>query len=151
MDVDGTLTDGGIYLDGKGNELKRFDIQDGIGLVALMRKGIKTAFISGRFSSATEQRAKELNITVCVNGAKNKLAILQNMAREMGIADNEVAYAGDDIPDIECLKWAGMGMSTNNARQAVKDAAGWCAPSSGGRGAIRDCVEHILEYNGEKL
>ena len=150
MDVDGTLTDGGVYLDGNGGEMKRFDIQDGLGLVVLMRMGVKVAFISGRFSPATERRAKELNITACVNGVKDKLPALQNMAHEMGISSAEVAYAGDDMPDVECIKWAGLGLATNNARQNVKAAADWCAPSSGGHGAIRDCAEYIIEYNGEK-
>ena len=73
MDVDGTLTDGGIYMDGAGGEMKRFDVQDGQGIAQLLRKGVKVVFISGRFSAPTQRRAEDLKITRCVNGIKDKL------------------------------------------------------------------------------
>lgn len=77
MDVDGTLTDGGIYMDGAGGEMKRFDVQDGQGIAQLLRKGVKVVFISGRFSAPTQRRAEDLKITRCVNGIKDKLPELE--------------------------------------------------------------------------
>lgn len=150
LDVDGTLTDGGVYMDGNGGELKRFDIQDGYGLVELLRSGVKVAFISGRYSAATQQRADGLGVTTCVNGTKDKLADLKKMAEQWGIEKSETAYAGDDLPDLECIKWAGLGMATANAVSEIKAAADWTSNSAGGHGAIRECAEHILRLNGEK-
>ena len=150
MDVDGTLTDGGVYMDGKGGELKRFDIQDGYGIASLLKSGVKVAFISGRFSAPTQQRADDLKISACVNGTKHKLADLQSLAARWGVAREETAYAGDDIPDIECIEWAGLGMAPANARREVRESADWTSAISGGSGAIRDCAEYILKLNGAK-
>lgn len=151
LDVDGTLTDGGIYLDGFGNEFKRFDVQDGYGLYALLEAGLKIVFISGRSSHATQQRADELKITRCINGTKDKLSDLMAIAQEWGLDQSEIAYAGDDIPDLKCIRWAGLGMATANAVKDVSDAADWKSARKGGNGAIRDCAEHILKVNGENL
>ena len=149
LDVDGTLTDGGVYMDGKGGEFKRFDIQDGYGIVTLLNMGIKVVFISGRFSAATAQRAEDLKITLCVQGSKNKLKDPTEIAAKFNIRQKETAYAGDDIPDIECIAWSSLGMATANARNEVKAAADWLSPSDGGHGAIRDCAEHIIMINGD--
>ncbi len=149
LDVDGTLTDGGVYMDGKGGEFKRFDIQDGYGIVSLLNRDIKVVFISGRFSAATAQRAEDLKITLCVQGSKNKLKDLTEIAAKFNIRQEETAYAGDDIPDIECIVWSSLGMATANARNEVKSAADWISPSAGGHGAIRDCAEHIIMINGD--
>jgi len=148
MDVDGTLTDGGVYMDGKGGELKRFSIQDGFGIVMLIRSGVQVAFISGRYSAATRQRADDLNVSECINGTKDKLGDLKNLSVKWNIAREEVAYAGDDIPDIDCIKWAGLGIAVANACKEVKAAAAWTSSLSGGHGAIRECAEKIFEING---
>lgn len=149
LDVDGTLTDGGVYMDGRGNELKRFDIQDGYGLHALLRSGVKVVFISGRFSPATQQRAEDLKITRCINGTHDKLAEFKALLAEWDVAREEAAYAGDDIPDIECVKWAGLGIAVANAVKEVKSAADWITESSAGHGAIRECADRILMINGD--
>ena len=149
MDVDGTLTDGGVYMDGKGGEFKRFDIQDGYGIASLLKSGVKVVFISGRFSAPTRQRADDLKISACVNGTKDKLSDLEGLAQKWGVERQEIAYAGDDAPDLECLEWAGLGMAPANARPEVKDAADWIAKAAGGQGAIRECAEYILKVNGE--
>lgn len=149
LDVDGTLTDGGVYMDGRGGEFKRFDIQDGYGLVQLLNKGIKVVFISGRFSAATAQRAEDLHITLCVQGSKNKIKDLTEIAAKFGVKQEETAYAGDDIPDIECLLWSAIGMAPANAVEKVKASADWISKFGGGNGAIRECAEHILMINGD--
>lgn len=150
LDVDGTLTDGGIYMDGRGNEFKRFDVQDGYGLAELLKRGVKVIFISGRYSASTLQRAENLKITDCINGTDDKLSDLKSVAAKYSLSQCEIAYAGDDIPDIECIKWAGIGFATSNARNNVKEAADWCSEECGGHGAVRDFVEYIVRFNEEE-
>jgi 3-deoxy-D-manno-octulosonate 8-phosphate phosphatase (KDO 8-P phosphatase) len=148
LDVDGTLTDGSVYMDGEGRELKRFDIQDGYGLVSLRRAGVKVVFISGRFSKATEQRAQDLKIDLCINGTKEKLADLKKLAKQWNIERDEIAYAGDDVPDAECVGWAGLGIAVANAAGGLKAIADYVTERPGGYGAIRECAEYILKRNG---
>lgn len=150
LDVDGTLTDGGVYMDGKGGEFKRFDIQDGYGIRKLIESGVKVFFISGRFSGATQQRADDLRITGCINGTKDKLSDLKELAESFKIQREEVAFAGDDIPDIKCIEWAGLGIAVANAASEVLNSADWKTERSGGFGAIRECAEHIIGINGGK-
>lgn len=147
FDIDGTLTDDAVYMDGNGGELKRFSVRDGYGLVMLKKEGIKLAFISGRYSAATQQRADNLEVDACINGAKEKLAELQKLAAGWGIKQNEIAYAGDDIPDVECLKWSAFGMVPSDASAPAKSVADWVSDFKGGFGAIRQACEKILELN----
>ena len=151
LDVDGTLTDGGVYMDGKGGEFKRFDIQDGYGIRKLIDRGIKVFFISGRYSAATQQRADDLRITGCINGTRDKLGELKALAENNHITRAEIAFAGDDIPDVECIKWAGLGIAVANAVPEAVKAADWKTVRPGGNGAIRECAEKIIEINeGER-
>lgn len=150
LDVDGTLTDGGIYMDGNGGEFKRFDVQDGYGLVMLMKSGVKVVFISGRYSAATSRRADNLRITRCINGAENKLKELKKLCEEWGISRAETTFAGDDLPDLECIEWAGLGVAVAGARPEIKAVSDWQTDSGGGRGAVREIAEHILKINGAK-
>jgi 3-deoxy-D-manno-octulosonate 8-phosphate phosphatase (KDO 8-P phosphatase) len=146
-DVDGTLTDGGIYMDGEGREMKRFDVKDGAGVVMLKRASIDVAFISGRFSKPTEQRAKGLGVSLVVNGTDDKLADLKAMAERLGLDASEVAFIGDDIQDIDCMKWAGLGIAVADASPETLSAAGWVSSRLGGHGALRDAASHIIELN----
>lgn len=150
MDVDGTLTDGGIYMDSVGGEAKRFDVQDGQGIALLLQSGVKVVFISGRYSAATQRRADDLKITRCLNGISDKLPALQKIASEFDLSAEEVAYAGDDIPDIECIRWAGLGFATANAQIPALEAADRVTIASGGRGAVRECADIILDINDGK-
>lgn len=147
LDVDGTLTDGSVYMDGKGGEFKRFDIQDGYGIRELIESGVKVFFISGRYSEATQQRADDLRITGCINGTKDKLKDLQEIAESFNIPREAIAFAGDDIPDIECIEWAGLGIAVANAVDEVLKSANWKTQRPGGFGAIRECAEHIIRIN----
>lgn len=150
LDIDGTLTDDGLYMDGNGNELKRFSVRDGYGIAMLKKIGVKIAFISGRYSAATQQRADDLSIDACINGTKEKLSNLKKLAKDWGIAQEEIAYAGDDIPDLECLSWAKLGMAPSDASDPAKDAADWISHFKGGYGAIRECAEKIVEINAKE-
>jgi len=148
LDVDGTLTDAGVFIDGTGTESKRFDIQDGMGIARLQRSGVEVAFLSGRHSEATARRALELGIREVVNGIGEKLPALQALARSRGLLPEEVCYVGDDVNDIDCMRWSGLGVAVRNARLDVKATADWITGSPGGHGAIREVAERIMELNG---
>jgi len=145
LDVDGTLTDGSVYMDGEGHEFKRFDIQDGMGIAMLRREGLEVAIISGRFSASTDQRAKDLSIPFVFNGVKDKLETLMSLAERLNLKPEEVAYMGDDVNDIECIKWAGFGVAVANAREEVKRSADYVTASMGGRGAVREVADMLLK------
>jgi len=147
MDVDGTLTDGGVYMDGRGGEWKRFDIQDGMGIVRLKTSGVVVAIVSGRPSPATDQRAKDLGVDRLYNGVGDKLSVLQELSRELGLSREEVAYMGDDVNDLPPLEWAGLGIAPANALPEVKAASDWVTKACGGHGAVREAAERILELN----
>ena len=147
-DVDGTLTDGGIYMDGEGREMKRFDVKDGTGIALLREASVEIAFISGRASAPTDRRARDLGVTRVVNGTADKLADLMAMASEMGLDASEVAFIGDDVQDVECMKWAGLGIAVRDASSEALSAAGWVSPRDGGHGALRDAAMHIIRLNG---
>lgn len=144
LDVDGTLTDGSVYMDGEGHEFKRFDIQDGMGIVMLKREGIEVAIISGRFSASTDQRARDLGLSFVFNGVKDKLATLMSLSEKLSLKADEVAYMGDDINDIDCIKWAGFGIAVSNARLEVKEIADYVTKSPGGQGAVREVADLLL-------
>lgn len=147
MDVDGTMTDGSFYMNGRGGEFKRFNVQDGYGIVSLREAGVEVAVISGRYSEATGQRAADLGIHRVVNGTKEKLAELVRIADELGLDASEIAFIGDDIPDVTCIEWSGLGIAVADAAPEVLSSADWVTSRAGGRGAVRDAAEHILKLN----
>jgi 3-deoxy-D-manno-octulosonate 8-phosphate phosphatase (KDO 8-P phosphatase) len=147
MDVDGTLTDGGIYMDGSGGEFKKFHVRDGYGIVKLLKLGIEVAFISGRYSKATDKRAGELGITRIFNGTADKLAELASIADEIGAIPSEVAFIGDDIQDVSCIEWSGLGVAVGDASEETKAAADIVTVAHGGAGAVREAAEYIIRYN----
>ena len=144
LDVDGTLTDGGVWMDGSGSEWKRFDIRDGLGLILLRRAGVEVAWISGRASPATRRRAEDLGIRLLYNGVADKLPVLRGLAEERGLSPEDVAYMGDDLPDRECLLWAGLGMAPSDAHPDILRIAGWIAARPAGFGAVREAADHLL-------
>jgi 3-deoxy-D-manno-octulosonate 8-phosphate phosphatase (KDO 8-P phosphatase) len=146
-DVDGTLTDGGLYMDGEGHEMKRFDVKDGTAIALLREASIETAFISGRASKPTERRARDLGVARVVNGTADKLADLKAMAAELGLDASEVAFIGDDVQDVECMKWAGLGITVRDASGEAMAAADWVSSRDGGHGALRDAALHVIRLN----
>lgn len=129
-------------------ESKRFDIQDGMGIVRLQKCGVEVVLISGRHSEATGRRARELGIAEVLNGVSVKLPALQAVCAARGLLPEEVCFVGDDINDIDCIRWSGLGIAVRNARLDVKAVADWITPAAGGCGAIRDVAERILALNG---
>ncbi|WOL41111.1 HAD hydrolase family protein [Pyramidobacter sp. YE332] len=150
MDVDGTLTDGSVFIDAAGNEFKRFDIQDGMGMALFRKAGGKVAWISGRFSAVTELRARELHVDFLANGVAEKLPVLRKIAAEAGVTAGEVIFIGDDVNDRECVRWAGLGVAVANAVPALKASASHVTQRSGGSGAIREVVDMVLASEAEE-
>ncbi len=153
LDVDGVLTDNGIWIapvSGERVEFKRFDIQDGLGLVVLRYTAIEVAWISGRHSEATELRARELGIpTLIQDDGAHKLPAVERLLAEKGIAWDELAYVGDDLADLPILRRAGLPITVANGTQDAKAVARWVTTAPGGQGAVREVVETLLRVRGE--
>ena len=148
LDVDGVLTDGGIYMGPDGEAMKRFDIKDGLGIALWHRAGGMTAILTGRSSKIVENRAKELHISVVRQGCTDKRTAYEELKAELKISDEEIAYIGDDIIDLPVMKRVGVSVAVADAVPEVRDAAHIVAEHSGGRGAIRETVERILRAQG---
>ena len=144
-DVDGVLTDGNLYIDSKGNETKRFNVKDGLGIKLLQEANIKIAVISGGKSESTIQRIKKLKIKYYFFEAKNKLKVLQDLKKELDLEDFEVLYVGDDLNDLVLKEIVGILVAPGDAVKPVKNFANITLKSVGGDGAIRELSEMILE------
>ncbi len=147
-DVDGVLTDGRIVLDNHGNELKFFDVRDGHGMAALRRCGIRTGVITGRSSQVVTQRARELGLEFVVQGSRDKRADLARIIAETGLSMREVGFMGDDVIDLPVLSRVGFAAAPADAHAAVKDHVHYVATAAGGRGAVREVADMILEAQG---
>ena len=148
LDVDGVLTDGTIVVDSRGRESKFFAVLDGHGIKMWKRAGLKTAFLSGRKSGPTKQQAKELKVDYCLEGCRDKMACLRKLMRLSGLTTGEIAYVGDDLPDLPVIRNAGFGAATANAVGEVKKAADYVTRRNGGEGAVREVIEYILKKTG---
>lgn len=149
-DVDGVLTDGAIYIGGR-DEVKRYNIQDGLGLVLLRRAGIKIGWVSSRPSPATTLRARELKIPFLVQ-QKDRLSkseAIEKILRRENLAWDDVCYMGDDIVDLGPLKKAGVGVAVANAVAEARAAADFVTRAAGGNGAVREVIEMILKAQGK--
>ena len=153
LDVDGVLTDAGIYIGMVGDkpaELKRFDIQDGVGIRLLQDAGIKVVIVSGRMSRATTLRAKELEVTDVVQDDRaRKLPAFEEMLVRHGVLWEGAAFMGDDLPDLPVLTRVGLPVAVQNAVEEVREAAQFVTEAPGGRGAVREFAEVLLKARGE--
>ncbi|MGM0608749.1 MAG: KdsC family phosphatase [Candidatus Muiribacteriota bacterium] len=145
MDVDGTLTDGGIYYTSNGEEIKRFSVKDGMLIYRCNKYGIKFSIITGRKSLITERRAVELGITEIYQGISNKIEILKRLQNKYSIKNEETAYIGDDLNDLACMKEAGLKMTVADACEEVKEISDFISNYRGGDGAVRECLEFMLK------
>ena len=148
LDVDGVLTDGSILLDDEGIETKRFFVRDGTGLRAWQRAGGVVAIITGRDGRAVRHRAAELGIDRVLSGVARKGAAFEELLGELGLTAAEAAMIGDDLPDLPVLQRCGYPVAVRDAVPEVREAAAWITPSPGGRGAVREAVEHLLGARG---
>jgi len=145
FDVDGCMTSGAISYDSSGNEIKTFNVKDGLGIVTLHKMGIKTAIITGRDSAIVANRAKELGITYLYQGVKKKLQKLDEIIQKEGLRYSEVAYIGDDINDVPILRVVGYSFAPKDALFYAKDVAKRVLNRCGGDGAIREMIEILLK------
>jgi YrbI family 3-deoxy-D-manno-octulosonate 8-phosphate phosphatase len=144
MDVDGVLTDGGIYYTERGDEVKRFDVRDGQGIVMLRETGVLTAVITRRRSRIVQRRADELGIAEVHQGATDKRGLLESLISRRGLSPSEVAYVGDDIGDLAAMQFVGVPVAVADAVPIVKEAAAYVTRARPGHGAIREVCEAIL-------
>lgn len=144
MDVDGTLTDGKIYIGQKGEIMKAFSVKDGYSIARLKENGIEPVIITGRVSEIVEVRARELNITELHQGVEDKLDKLQDLIFTYGITYKEVAYIGDDLNDIECMKSCGITGCPQDAVEQIKKIADYVCKKNGGSGAVREFIDNIV-------
>jgi 3-deoxy-D-manno-octulosonate 8-phosphate phosphatase (KDO 8-P phosphatase) len=153
LDVDGVLTDNGVYvgpLAGERVELKRFDIQDGLGLILLKSAGIPVVWISGRSSEATALRAAELHVTqlLQVRGPQKAEAFERTLS-QLAIEWEEVAFVGDDLADLPILRRVGLPIAVANAVTEIKQVAAHITERPGGHGAVREVIEGLLRARGD--
>ncbi len=152
MDVDGTMTDGGVTLLSQTEEIaieiKTFDAHDGQGLTLAHTAGLRTGCITGRQSSALLRRAREMNMEFIYMKQALKMPAYEEIVRKSGVPDSAVAYIGDDLPDLPLLRRAGLAVAVGNAVPEVRKAAHYTTKALAGRGAIRETVELILKSKG---
>ena len=147
-DIDGTMTDGGIYYDECGNEFKKFCTKDGTGIVLARTAGIIPIILTGRECAATTRRMKELGVTELYQGIKDKVLWLKTWISQNSVQVSEIGYIGDDINDLGPMKICGWIGCPSDACVEVKDIADYVSVIAGGRGAVRDCIEYILKEDG---
>jgi len=144
LDVDGTLTDGGIYYDSQGNEMKRFDVKDGLGIKVALAAGLQIAVITGRISPIVERRVKELGIQHLIQGVQKKVPALCGLAENLGLSLGEIAYMGDDLNDLPAMNLVGFRACPADADEQVRELCEFVAQKNGGNGAVREFVQYIL-------
>lgn len=143
-DVDGVLTDGLLYIDNHGNELKAFHVQDGMGLKLLMAAGIEVAVITTSQNAVIDHRMKQLGIRHYFKGQVDKNDAYKQLKSRLGLKDEDFAYIGDDLPDLAIIRQVGFGVTVPNAVPQIKEFASWQTEQRGGRGAVRELCELIL-------
>lgn len=149
LDVDGTLTDGGIYRGNNGEELKRFNVKDGYAIVNAQKLGIEFGIITGRKSELVEIRAKELKIKYLYQGISEKTVILEEIMKKDGLSKEEIAYMGDDLNDLLIMKQVGLSGTPKDAVDEVIQVTDFVSKKNGGSGAVREFIEHILKKDGK--
>tara|TARA_Y100000816_G_scaffold238965_1_gene185246 strand:+ start:654 stop:1184 length:531 start_codon:yes stop_codon:yes gene_type:complete len=147
-DIDGVWTDGTFYKGTDGQEFKKFNVNDGVGVAMARAAGYKIALISGRFSSATKYRAKELKIEDVYNGGLNKIHAYEELKTKYNIVDSEIAYVGDDLIDIPVMEKVGVPIAVANAIQDVKGISIYTTKVAGGFGAFREAISWLINGQG---
>jgi len=148
FDVDGILTDGGLYLSDSGEEFKRFNSLDGHGLKMLKASGVELAIITGRTSRCVELRAHNLGITYLHQGVSDKLGAMQKLLAQLSLPPAAAAFMGDDVVDLPVMRHVGLALSVPDAPQVVRDRAHYVTQRSGGYGAVREACELLMSAQG---
>ena len=148
LDVDGVLTDGGLWFDPNGLLQKRFDVRDGLGIRLLQQAGLQLAFLSGGKGGATEVRARQLGIDHCLVGIKDKPTALAQLQQQLGVTPSSTAFIGDDLNDLAVRHLVRLLITPADACPAVRRQADGVLQRRGGHGAVRELAEHILKAQG---
>ena len=148
FDVDGVLTDGNIYIDPNGAELKVFNIYDGHGIRMLQHNGIEVGVITGRRSKALEYRMQDLEVKHVYQGCRDKFATYQELLTKLSLNEKQTAFVGDDIVDLQIMSRCGLAIAVANAHAFVKKHAHWETSARGGQGAVREVCELLLDAQG---
>jgi len=149
LDVDGVLTDGSIILGTAELEFKKFNIHDGLGIKLAQAAGLQVGIITGRFSEAVKKRAQELDIKILYQGQEAKLPAYQKIKQQLDLADEQIAYIGDDLPDLVILNQVGFSCAVGDACDEIKKTVDFVTQRNGGRGAVREVIELILKSQGK--
>ena len=149
LDVDGVLTDGGLWFDACGQLTKLFDVRDGLGIRLLQQTGLRIPLLSGGQGGATEVRARQLGIQHCLIGVKDKLKVLDGLQKELNIAPEDTVFIGDDLNDLAVLPLVGMLVAPADACAPMRHRADLVLRGCGGHGAVRELAELILQARGE--
>jgi 3-deoxy-D-manno-octulosonate 8-phosphate phosphatase (KDO 8-P phosphatase) len=150
MDVDGVLTDAGMYYTERGDELKKFNTRDGMGIALVREAGLKTAILTRESTKLVERRAEKLKIDHVFIGITDKLTCMRNLLEEVGLTLEQVAYIGDDVNDHELLCHVGLAVAVRDASRLPKSVAHLVTEAKGGEGAVRELCEIILEAQQEQ-
>ena len=148
FDVDGVLTDGGLYRSDDGQEMKRFHAMDGLGIRMLSDAGIEIAIITGRTSQVVAHRCEELQIKHVYQGQRDKLSAFEDLCSVLNLSPQDIAYMGDDIIDLPCMRRVGLALTVPDACQEIEAIAHWTSRRHGGHGAAREACELILKAKG---
>jgi len=148
LDVDGVLTDGQIIYNDKGAETKHFNAKDGLGLRLLMNAGIAVGIVTGRSSNALHHRCHNLGIVHIMDGINDKAAVLDTISEQTGALPEEIAFMGDDLPDLPLMRKIGISIAVADAHPACIEFADLVTETAGGHGAVREAVEAILKAKG---
>lgn len=148
FDVDGVMTDGGLYLSDSGDEFKRFNSLDGHGIKMLRASGVEVAIITGRTSRCVEARAKNLGITHVYQGAEHKLEAMVDLLGKLNLSRDAAAYMGDDVVDLCVMRHVGLAISVPDSPDLVREHSNYVTKSRGGHGAVREACELIMSAQG---
>lgn len=148
FDVDGVMTDGGLFLSDSGEEFKRFNSLDGHGLKMLRASGVEIAIITGRTSRCVEARAQNLGITHVFQGVENKLEAMVDLLNKLNLPRDAAAYMGDDVVDLTVMRHVGLSISVPDAPQLVREHSDYVTKRNGGHGAVREACELIMSAQG---
>ncbi|MFB6347609.1 MAG: KdsC family phosphatase [bacterium] len=150
LDVDGVLTDGRIILTGANSETKNFDVKDGMGITLAQRAGIDVGIVTGRVSEVVRRRAGELDIDQIYQGYSRKKKALGEITEQTDLSTSEMAFVGDDVPDLAIMNEVGLSLAPGDAHPAVRKSSLLTMESNGGDGAIREAVDYFLELREQK-
>jgi 3-deoxy-D-manno-octulosonate 8-phosphate phosphatase (KDO 8-P phosphatase) len=148
-DVDGVLTDGGLYFEPSGNVIKRFDVQDGLGIKLAQKADLQCAVITGLQSQAVRKRVRQLGIQEYFEGSRDKISALENLSYHYHLSFSQLAYLGDDWVDAPPMSRVGLPMAVANAQPEIKGMAQWVSQAIGGHGALREAISFILQAQGK--